>query len=126
MDLIDRQATLDAVDNIHQEHLYKQIGDRDTYTPYNEGWADACDRIDSVLRGLPSAQRWIPCSERLPEELLPVLVAVREKDRKAAWATEKSWHYVTAISALDGGVWDYYGDQVAAWMPLPEPYKGGE
>lgn len=54
-DYIDRQAVLDAVDDIHQEHLYKQIGDKDTYTPYNEGWADACDRIDSVLRGLPSA-----------------------------------------------------------------------
>ena len=55
-DLISRQAAIDAVDDIHQEHLYKQIGDRDTYSLYNEGWSDACNRIDEVLNTLPSTQ----------------------------------------------------------------------
>ena len=55
-DCISRQATLDAIADIHNEHLYKQLGARDTYSPYNEGWSDACYRIDAVVSAMPPAQ----------------------------------------------------------------------
>ena len=86
-DTISRQAAIDAVDKIHQEHLYKQIGDKDTYTPYNEGWADACDHIDSVLRGWPSADAGIL------HKLLAELTTKERTDRYHVWTTHevKQW-----------------------------------
>jgi len=31
------------------EHPYKVVGETDTYSQYNEGWNDACDRIQSKI-----------------------------------------------------------------------------
>jgi len=92
---------------------------------YDEGWGD----YQACVSQLPSAQpeqRWIPCSERFPEED----------------------DYKTCIECLDGAVWyftengtmglGYYykstkewsttGDlktdgKVIAWKPLPKPYR---
>lgn len=70
--------------------------------------------------------RWIPCSERLPEENLPVLVAVKQKDRLPKWVKEQTYSYVTDIDVYDDGDFDMHKNKVVAWMPLPEPYKGEE
>lgn len=88
-DSISRQAALDAVfyNAEHPAKAYKEI------------------------RLLPSAQpeqRWIPCSERLPEELVESLIT-------------SEGGYVD-ISRIVHGEWEYDGN-VIAWMPLPEPYK---
>ena len=53
-------------------------------------------------------QRWIPCSERLPEERQEIL----------ATTTDNAWGDVVIIRT-------YYKEMhksVIAWMPLPEPY----
>ena len=61
-----------------------------------------------ALRDLPSAQQWIPCSERLPDQNGKYLVVGRQK--------------AINILKFDGGRW--YGKWgVVAWMPLPEPYR---
>ena len=53
-----------------------------------------------------SAQQWIPCSERLPDQNGKYLVVGRQK--------------AINILKFDGGRW--YGKWgVVAWMPLPEP-----
>ena len=31
--------------DIRSEHPYKTIGDKDTYSEYNEGWNDAIDKV---------------------------------------------------------------------------------
>ena len=56
------------------------------------------------------AQQWIPCSERWPEEFTVVLVSDGEKIG-IAYRREYLWYHE-----------EYLGD-IAAWMPLPEPYK---
>ena len=62
-----------------------------------------------TIRLLPSAQQWIPCSERLPDQNGKYLVVGRQK--------------AINILKFDGGRW--YGKWgVVAWMPLPKPYKG--
>lgn len=80
-----------------------------------------------LLGKLPFAQpeaRWIPCGEKLPEENLPVLVAVKQKDRLPKWVKEQTYSYVTDIDVYDDGDFDTYKNKVAAWMPLPEPWGG--
>ena len=55
-DLIERQAAIDAIDVLCQEHRYKIPGKRETYSEYNEAWQDALDRAEGVIFNLPSAQ----------------------------------------------------------------------
>ena len=68
-------------------------------------------------------QKWISCDERLPEENLPVLVAVKQKDRLPKWVKEQTYSYVTDIDVYDDGDFDTHKNKVVAWMPLPEPWK---
>ena len=63
--------------------------------------------------------KWIPCSERLPEK--NKLVLGWYKDNPFSGYT-----YGIVMKTNMGWVF-YYGNRycssVAAWMPLPEPYK---
>jgi len=65
--------------------------------------------VEQAITGMiPSAQQWIPCSERLPDQNGKYLVVGRQK--------------AINILKFDGGRW--YGKWgVVAWMPLPEPYR---
>ena len=54
MDLIDRQAVQEIVDRIGDIYPYRQIGNRETYSQYNEAWTDAINRVDAELNSLPS------------------------------------------------------------------------
>lgn len=60
---------------------------------------------------LPSAPRWIPCSERLPDEDGTYIVT----GKKGA---------VYSISYRDDGHWWYGGNKPLAWMPMPAAWEG--
>ena len=60
------------------------------------------------ISNLPSAQRWIPCSEELPPYGKHVLT----------W-----WKGVIAIDCRVPGYEEEWLLNVEAWMPLPEPYE---
>lgn len=79
-----------------------------------------------MLVQLPTVQpeqRWIPCSERLPEINKVVLVT----DGEVCWVCS-----LFESQDIEDGLcqWeDNYGhwhefETWVAWMPLPEPYKG--
>ena len=69
------------------------------------------DTAESFMRENQSAQQWIPCSERLPDQNGKYLVVGRQK--------------AINILKFDGGRW--YGKWgVVAWMPLPDCYQGDE
>lgn len=73
---------------------------------------------EEVLRKLPSAQQWIPCSERMPEHSERYLVSVLDGiDRRT---TVAPYHPQSRSWSLTGRM-VYW--KVIAWMPLPEPYK---
>ena len=79
--------------------------------------------IDDI-RALPSADRWIPCSERLPERGEDVLITDEYGDVSIA-----SIEYFSGMS--EPWQWqDVYGIRIGytvmAWMPLPEPWKGAD
>lgn len=67
-------------------------------------------------------QEWTPCSERLPDTDIPVLVS----DGVYVWEDELQEDYE------DGKTMYWWDSQCSfdfndtAWMPKPKPYKGGD
>lgn len=97
-------------------------------TTYNELGIIIDTKVEEVAQpNLPTAdQDWIPCSERLPEEDGQYTVTVKYEHvdgYEDVYSEHGEW--------VDGH-WDAgYGhcgrvEKVLAWMPLPEPYKGGD
>lgn len=69
--------------------------------------------LDDVKES-PVVMEWIPVTERLPKNPAQVLVTY-------------SWGEVTVGEYWNNGEgWGIDGEEVLAWMPLPEPYKKGE
>ena len=68
--------------------------------------------------------RWIPCSERLPEDDTLMLVNYIDS-RPEAMDIWIGWHEMENVWYINGEAHSKeYGNEVIAWMPLPEPYKG--
>ena len=124
-DAISRQAVLDALllvpiaplikcDNVHYERVVYEnvIKDLPSVTP------------------APKMGRWIPVSERLPEDHLDVLVYLSTNRMTIACYNSHrlpfrdkpiGWGVDVQIS-----VHTFCSDDVVAWMPLPEPYTGAK
>lgn len=132
----------------------------------NEQCRKVCRILDDVLANRPTERdalivavktafdelkerktgRWIPCSERLPEEAYPVVVTWKNDDPVSYYQYILGKHY-TGVAHFKDGKWFWYSSvtedvlmeygrcdseefdeaiQVLAWMPLPEPYGEGE
>ena len=89
---------------------------------YEKGYSDG--KMDFWWQGYKdglNANRWIPCSERLPELGKAVITSdygylirthsLSEVDEKLVWED------------CEYGYWSEFED-ISAWMPLPEPYRG--
>ena len=77
----------------------------------HELWAEIETR-DKRVAELEAAQRWIPVSERLPEENVTVLVVTkRNRNPVVAWMRLGFWRSRGVDFALS----------VTHWMPLPQP-----
>lgn len=108
-------------------------------------YPDACyeqlrEAVDKAIKTL-EAQRWIPCSERLPEEdgWYLVLYYTRSRYKPYVYDVMSFANDLYQIDEYDFSDmkgqkgWFYcdrdYGycvdDSVFAWMPLPEPYREG-
>ena len=116
-DLISRQVAIDALwkalydyeDKTEKQFLESEELNTDDWFRHRIFVQNMNDIDRQTILNLPSAQRWIPCSERLPDQNGKYLVVGRQK--------------AINILKFDGGRW--YGKWgVVAWMPLPEPYKG--
>lgn len=113
-DLTSRQAAIDAA--IEATEFWDGISN-----PLRR------ERIRTWIEALPSAQpeqRWIPCSERLPEDdtLMLVNYIDNRPDAMDIWI---GWHEMENVWYIDGEAHSSeFGNEVIAWMPLPEPYQG--
>jgi len=115
-DLISRQAAIDAV---HKEW--------DECLNYDGSGQDIAQYTEDALWRLPSAQQWIPVTERLPEE-----------ERKDYWICTDTGHQCECrwtnncfgIGESDEWGWSIFDiprySHVVAWMPLPKPYRGDD
>lgn len=116
-DFISRQAAIDALKDV-SEH----------YTDKGREWHPHVDFMVEAIQDLPSAQQWIPVSERLP---IPNSVY---EDVFVYYLVQNEYGdmMVATFVQFPGGarVWQQmYQDgaimeDIVAWMPLPECYKG--
>lgn len=87
---------------------------------YNAAISDACRIVDAIPAfDIP---RWTPVTEMPPEQEGQYLVCCNNKHHRF----EVARFYIN----YDGDRWfccDWNNpDDIEAWMPLPEPYKGGD
>ena len=100
--------------------------------------------IKTTLADVHSEQQWIPCSERLPDDLEEVNVTWVNHIPEPYYDFLKDKSF-TGSAVYYRGDWYWYssrctdilaeygtngmdkvddGIEITAWMPLPEPYKG--
>lgn len=155
MDVIKKKVAIDAVyeafcyaycDNCEKNLDEDLCGD--CHRKY-QNWSASYKTIEKVINALPSAQpepQWIPCSERLPEDLEEVNVTWVNhdpepyydftKDKPATASAvyyKKKWYWYSSVCT---DLLAEYGEnevdkmddaiEVIAWMPLPEPWRGEE
>lgn len=117
-DLISRQAAIDWASKIPIHDLSD-----------GRGFCRVifADDFLKALKTIPLAQsHWIPCSERLPEDDTLMLVNYID-NRPNAGDIWIGWHEMENVWYIDGEEHSKErGNEVVAWMPLPEPYKGEE
>ena len=56
MSLISVNDVLKITTRVEKIHPYKVVGDRDSYSPYNEGWSDCVSLIEHYLEQIPYAE----------------------------------------------------------------------
>lgn len=85
------------------------------------------------LKQLREQTKWIPCSERLPEEYGEFLVTMTEKAKAEDLGFDIDETYIRKMRYNSNGwklprhipswINEAVKDEVLAWMPLPKPYK---
>lgn len=108
-----------------------------------EAVKDAFIRLIRTMPNVNPEPQWIPCSERLPEDIRPVIVTWKNTDPASYYQYIVGKHF-TGTACYNNGKWYWYSstteDMLAeygrydseefdeaieciAWMPLPEPWK---
>ena len=118
-DMIHRQAAIDAL-RTHERKPSNKWFDNQLDIEWNNAIDICCYDIEDLPSEQPE-QRWIPCSERLPEHggryLISVLDGINRRTTVAPYLPRcKAW-------AMNGRM-AYW--KVIAWLPLPEPYREEE
>lgn len=127
-DLIRREDAERYIDNLLQSWCSYANEE------YRRGLEDCLEGVQS----LPSADRWIPVSERLPETNNGRYLFVRKlyidcQNEPIYWVSI-AWYGkpLMPTQRVKGKCWYIpddgndvvIDDVVIAWMPLPEPYEG--
>ena len=85
---------------------------------------DGLNEVNEACRmGMEALERmrWIPCSERLPEDFQDVLIWDNRDE------TSFTGHYAECDGwTVDGYDVDRYPFDITHWMPLPEPPEEGD
>ena len=91
------------------------------------------DYVEWLIEEQPKVGEWIPCSERLPNE--KEAWAFNEKEgihEPNEFIVQVKGAELPTVAFFDGESFTHryaddgygFGDEIIAWQPLPEPYKG--
>ena len=81
-------------------------------------WHDAVILIKSAPT-VDAVPKWIPCSERLPDDDRTKVVTLANGNAEAGYYSNGDWWCIGDSISLENPT-------VIAWMPLPEPYEVDE
>lgn len=116
-DCISR-ADLQELFNVTTTSLMDKIDQKDI-----EHLVRACLMVTEMIQDAPSVVpkrgKWVPVTERLPEEGLTVLILAENGHIEFGQRDENKWEWLAESIA------DYWteAEEVIAWQPLPEPYE---
>ena len=139
-------ATSDLISRIETvEHLRRMLEATVPNTDYDEGYVDGVEFGISTVSTMPTIQPeppWIPCSERMPEDLAEVITTWVNRDPLPYYEFMRDKPF-TAVSVHYKSEWYWYSStcadyleeygrsdrdkvdksiEIIAWMPLPTPY----
>lgn len=111
-------------------HIRDVIAENNSIKPNIVTFEQEKEALYMAIEALQAKVEWIPCSERMPD-------AEYGEGDSVLCCTELGLMY---ILYWNGGNWCVptgephiwvnhktgWHDRVIAWMPLPEPYKGGD
>lgn len=80
---------------------------------------DGVAAVETLIDMAPKVDEWVPCSERLPENIKTVLVTLKEMEQPTI-----GWYGNIDGWRLSEKEFCCIEHEVIAWMPLPEPYQG--
>jgi hypothetical protein len=108
-ELIDRQAVLAEIGEF--QIRFNETGDSHERVAYA-----SAEHCMLVIKAAPAVNRWISCSDRLPEAGMPVLIYACKHRVTAYYDSCKNLFRLTENDNLY-----YIAEYVTHWMPLPEP-----
>lgn len=84
-----------------------------------DNYCKGVEDVLNILENMKQVQKWIPVTERLPEESDDYLITNIAGDVEMAYFAHPKDY------AISKGEWReiWYEDDVIAWMPLPKSYK---
>lgn len=122
---------MNVLEKILEEIEHEIMTNKEVGRKQSEGMARAMNFIRSHMEegeDTNVGSNWIPCSERLPNEIEFQEVYCRNQYAAEFLVTIKGATRPTTLYFKNNSWFDeernYY--KVAAWQPLPEPYKGEE
>jgi len=131
-DCISRQAAIDALIELYE--YQRDIDPTEAADLVRQGIYLAEKKIEQLPSAQPE-QRWIPCSERMPEEkdagILKKL-GTKKRSEYVLATVEVNGERMTVTACTYDGMWHwdkkyaFPNYKVIAWMPLPECYRGEE
>ena len=126
---VSREAAINVIyDYTYKKDMRRAIEQLPSVKPQTvTDFADKCKECGKILNETYQ-QKWIPVSERLPEEYMFCLITVKIEplDCEISYEVDKARFYRNQfISQSIESVGVIAKKSVIAWMPLTEPYKEG-
>lgn len=114
MPVIPTEEAISIVNRLAEEYKHcikSSCSNCETYDNEKHYCPKWCEVIKGTVKEIEE-NRWIPCSERLPEE-----------GKKVLTCTEDGWISVNINMPYNGRKNDFQCGYYTAWMELPEPYQ---
>lgn len=134
-----------------KRNKYQRLADGSNFDGWHEedikysAKAEMCEELKEIVQEVSKEYKggWIPCSERLPEECVPVNVTWINRKPEPYYAKIKDVPF-SATAVYYNGKWYWYSStcvdylseygkndfdlidkdiDIISWQPLPEPFK---